>query len=152
MVLQPWGAAMPADFTPLASTLGGLVVGFAAALLLAVNGRIAGITGILGGLVERSEGRSWRASFVAGMLVGGVALLLWLPKSLPGAAVGSPAIVIAAGMLVGFGTRMANGCTSGHGICGLSRGSARSQVATATFMLTAIITVAVVRHALGGFE
>ena len=141
---------MTAGFTPIASTLGGLLLGLAAVLLLAGNGRIAGITGILGGLLEGNEDRGWRVSFLVGMLVGGVGLLVWLPQSLPGAAIDSPAIVIAAGLLVGFGTRMANGCTSGHGICGLARLSTRSIVATATFMLTAIATVAFTRFVVGG--
>jgi uncharacterized membrane protein YedE/YeeE len=144
------GRSMTPDFTPIASTLGGLILGGAAALLLAGNGRIAGITGILGGLVDGEEGRGWRIAFILGMLVGGLGLLLWLPQSLPGSAIDSPALVIAAGLLVGFGTRMANGCTSGHGVCGLGRFSIRSMVATATFMLTAIATVAIVRHGLGG--
>jgi uncharacterized membrane protein YedE/YeeE len=141
---------MTANFTPIASLVGGLILGLAAALLLVANGRIAGITGIVGGLVERSEGRGWRTSFIAGMLIGGVGLLLWLPNSLPGIAVSSP-MLVAAGLLIGFGTRMANGCTSGHGVCGVARGSMRSLVATATFMMTAIVTVALVRHGLGGF-
>jgi uncharacterized membrane protein YedE/YeeE len=141
---------MTADFTPLASTLGGIILGLAAVLLLAGNGRIAGITGILGGLIEAREGSGWRASFVAGMLVGGIGLLLWLPSSLPGPAIESPPLVIAAGLLVGFGTRMANGCTSGHGVCGISRLSKRSLVATATFMVTAMITVALARQFGGG--
>lgn len=140
---------MTADFTPIASTIGGLILGIASALLLAANGRIAGVTGILGGLVEGDEGRGWRASFIGGMLVGGIGLLVWLPQSLPGSAIDSPVLVIAAGLLVGFGTRMANGCTSGHGVCGLARLSKRSIVATATFMVTAIATVAIVRW-LGG--
>jgi uncharacterized membrane protein YedE/YeeE len=142
---------MTADFTPIASILGGLILGLAAALLLAVNGRIAGITGIVGGLVEGGEGHGWRASFIGGMLVGGVGLLLWLPHSLPDVAVGSPVQVVLAGLLVGFGTRMANGCTSGHGICGVARGSIRSLAATAMFMLTAIATVALLRHGFWGF-
>jgi uncharacterized protein len=141
---------MTADFTPIASTLGGIILGLAAALLLVGNGRIAGVTGILGGLVEGEEGRGWRASFIVGMLVGGVGLLLWRPQSLPGSAIDSLSVLLVAGLLVGFGTRMANGCTSGHGICGLSRGSIRSLIATVTFMATAIATVALVRHGLGG--
>lgn len=138
---------MSANFTPLAAILGGLILGLAAALLLAANGRIAGITGILGGLFERHAEAGWRACFIVGMLVGGVILLGGTQPQLD---TESPMLVIAAGLLVGFGTRMANGCTSGHGICGLGRGSKRSLAATATFMISAIITVAVVRHGIGG--
>lgn len=141
---------MTTDFTPIASTIGGVIIGLASAVLLAGNGRIAGISGILGGLLQGGEGRGWRASFIVGMLLGGLGLTLLLPASLPGSAVDSLPMLAAAGLLVGFGTRMGGGCTSGHGICGISRLSTRSILATVMFMGTAIATVAIVRHVLGG--
>jgi uncharacterized membrane protein YedE/YeeE len=141
---------MTPNFTPIASAIGGVLIGLAAALLLAGNGRIAGISGILGGLLQGDEGRGWRASFVIGMLLGGVGLMVLLPAALPGSAIDSLPMLAAAGLLVGFCTRMGGGCTSGHGICGISRLSTRSILATVMFMGTAIATVAVVRHVLGG--
>ena len=141
---------MATEFTPLASTLGGMILGLGSALMLAGNGRIAGISGIISGFFEGGEGRHWRGTFLAGMLIGGLALRVVLPQSLPGAAVESLPVVIAAGLLVGFGTRLGGGCTSGHGICGLSRFSTRSLIATGTFMAVAFATVAIVRHVIGG--
>lgn len=141
---------MTTQFTPIAATIGGIIIGLASALMLAGNGRIAGISGILGGILQGGEGRGWRASFIAGMLLGGVGLVTLLPESLPGAAVDSLPMLAAAGLLVGFGTRMGGGCTSGHGICGISRLSTRSILATVMFMGTAIATVAIVRHGFGG--
>lgn len=121
---------------------GGALIGIAATILLAFNGRIAGISGILGELLVPGRGdRSWRLAFLLGLLVGGL-LLVGLR---PGAIVPHPDLalpaVAAAGLLVGFGTRMGNGCTSGHGVCGIPRGSPRSLVATATFMATGALTV-----------
>jgi uncharacterized membrane protein YedE/YeeE len=141
---------MTTEFTPIAATIGGVIIGLASALMLAGNGRIAGISGILGGILQGGEGRAWRASFIVGMLLGGVGLVTLLPESLPGTAVDSLPMLAAAGLLVGFGTRMGGGCTSGHGICGISRLSTRSILATVMFMGTAIATVAIVRHGLGG--
>ena len=131
----------------LTSLLGGALIGAASALLLVLNGRIAGISGIVGGLVDgHARGdRPWRAWFLAGLVLGGLALA-WLD---PGAITASPAslpVLVVAGLLVGLGTRVGSGCTSGHGICGISRLSARSIVATLTFMGTAMLTVLVVRH------
>jgi uncharacterized protein len=124
---------------------GGILIGLSAALLLTGTGRIAGISGVLGGLVHPARGEvQWRVLFAAGLLVGG-ALALWL---LPGAYASSPRsapVVAIAGLLVGVGTRIGNGCTSGHGVCGLSRGSARSLVATLTFMATGALTALAVR-------
>jgi uncharacterized membrane protein YedE/YeeE len=141
---------MTTEFTPIAATIGGVIIGLASALMLAGNGRIAGISGILGGILQGGEGRDWRVSFIVGMLLGGVGLMTLLPESLPGPAVDSLPMLVAAGLLVGFGTRMGGGCTSGHGICGISRLSTRSILATVMFMGTAIATVAIVRHVLGG--
>lgn len=145
------------EFTPIASTLGGGLIGLAAAAMLAGNGRIAGISGIVGGLIEGGEGRGWRGAFVAGMLAGGLALMLVAPSTIPRLAAESLALdslVLAAvaGLLVGFGTRMGGGCTSGHGICGISRLSTRSLTATALFMGAAIVTTTVVRHVIGGLS
>jgi uncharacterized protein len=140
---------MQTDFTPLTSTLGGALIGLSAAVMLAFNGRIAGISGILGGLLELGEGWTWRGLFVVGMLLGGVGLLVVMPATLPGAALDSWPLLIGAGLLVGFGTRLGGGCTSGHGVCGISRLSTRSLAATGMFMAAAMLTTGVTRHLLG---
>ncbi|WP_233862395.1 YeeE/YedE family protein [Paraburkholderia adhaesiva] len=137
-------------FTPLASLAGGLLIGVAAAMLVLGNGRIAGISGIVGGLINAVRGeRAWRAAFIAGIVA---APWLWqLAAPLPTAVFeATPARLIVAGLLVGLGTRYASGCTSGHGVCGLSRGSLRSLVATGTFMAAGFVTVFVTRHLIGG--
>ena len=141
-------------FTPGASLAGGVLIGAAAAILVVWLGRIAGISGIVGNLLQAATWRSsqqwaWRLAFVVGMLA---APLLWqLFAPLPEVSMPSnPWLIIAAGLLVGFGTRLGSGCTSGHGVCGLSRLSLRSLAATLTFMLTGVITVFVVRHVVGG--
>jgi uncharacterized protein len=138
------------EFTPIPALLGGALIGLAAVLLMALNGRIAGISGIAGGLVTNRAGdRSWRWLFVVGLL-GGVALHeLLRPESFALREGFPPALLVAAGVLVGIGTRLGSGCTSGHGVCGISRLSARSIVATAVFMAAAIVTLAVSRHLLG---
>lgn len=138
------------DFDPLASTFGGVLIGAASALLLVANGRIAGISGIVGGLVDRHArgDRPWRLSFLAGLLVGGLVLAWRWPSAFETSTASWP-VLVAAGLLVGLGSRVGSGCTSGHGICGMSRLSARSIVATVTFMATGMATVAVVRHLLG---
>ena len=136
----------------LLAAAGGVLIGLAAALLLGLNGRIAGVSGILGGLLASGgEGRPWRAAFAAGLLTGGLVLALGAPGALPGPQdlPGLPTLLLA-GLLVGYGAALARGCTSGHGICGLARLSRRSLAATATFMASALATVAVVRHLLGG--
>ena len=143
---------MNPDFTPLSAALGGTLIGLSAAAMLAFNGRIAGISGTLGGLVApggTSEERRWRGAFVVGMVAGGVVLRVLAPQTLPGPAVSSLPLVVLAGLLVGFGTRTGGGCTSGHGVCGISRFSTRSLVATALFMGTAMLTTGVARHLLG---
>ena len=142
---------MASVFTPVASTWGGLLLGAASLALLYANGRIAGITGIVAGLVRPVAGeRAWRAAFVTGLCAGGL-LLRWLrPAWLCAAPRRDLPLLVIAGLLVGVGTRMANGCTSGHGVCGLSRRSPRSLVAKGTFMATAIATVFVTRHVFGG--
>jgi uncharacterized membrane protein YedE/YeeE len=139
------------NFTPLSATVGGLMIGSAAALLLWLNGRIAGISGILTGAVEQTgTPRGWRWMFLAGLVGGALLALLLGSQPLAGVTRMSGPVVIAAGLLVGFGTRLGSGCTSGHGVCGLARFSVRSLAATLTFMGTGAATVFVVRHVLGG--
>jgi uncharacterized protein len=137
------------NFTPIASTLGGLLIGVSASLLLILNGKVAGISGIFGKLLSADPDRDWRAAFVAG-LVGAGLLFSWLRPSAIGAPPRFPlGVMVIAGLLVGVGVETGGGCTSGHGVCGISRGSKRSFVATLTFMATGIATVYVVRHLLG---
>ncbi|QYY27044.1 MULTISPECIES: YeeE/YedE family protein [Diaphorobacter] len=140
------------SFTPWSSLAGGMLIGLAAALLIVLLGRIAGISGIVGALLQRSSWASvanwgWRAAFVIGMVV---APLVWQliaplpPMEMPS----NPLVIVLAGLLVGFGTRLGSGCTSGHGVCGLSRLSLRSLAATLTFIGAGAATVFVVRHVL----
>ncbi|PAJ76953.1 YeeE/YedE [Burkholderia ubonensis] len=137
-------------FTPWLSLAGGVLIGLAAAGFVAFNGRVAGISGIVGGLLaRRADGRDWRLAFVAGLIVAPLMLRAAGIGATPQVDANWP-VVIAAGLLVGIGTRYAGGCTSGHGVCGLSRGSLRSLVATATFMAVGFLTVFVQRHLLGG--
>ncbi|GAB3388588.1 YeeE/YedE family protein [Massilia agri] len=136
-----------ANFTPWTSLAGGLLIGAGIALFALLNGRIAGISGIVGGLLRPSKGETaWRIVFLAGLV--GAPLVWRLFATLPEARVdaGYPLLVLA-GLLVGVGTRYGSGCTSGHGICGLSRRSPRSIMATAAFMATGFITVWLLRHA-----
>ena len=139
------------EFTPISSTLGGIVIGLASVAMLSFNGRIAGISGILGGLLTpspRAE-RAWRSMFIAGLVLGGLTIALTMPQQFGN---GSPTTwpwLVIAGYVVGVGTRMGSGCTSGHGVCGLSRLSPRSLVATAVFMSTAAATVFWTRHLAG---
>jgi uncharacterized membrane protein YedE/YeeE len=122
---------------------GGALIGAAASLLLLTHGRVAGISGILGVLVSRDAGdRDWRLAFLAGLLSAGVVAMLAMPSRLGAGVVALP-MVAAAGFLVGIGTRVGGGCTSGHGVCGLSRGSVRSLIATMVFMAVAAVTVAI---------
>jgi len=138
-------------FTPLTALLGGALIGLAAALLLLANGRIAGISGILGAAAWLPDANTgWRLAFIAGIVLGALGITRLLPVSGEVALQASPALLIAGGLLVGFGTRLGNGCTSGHGICGLARGSRRSIIATVVFFAVALLTVFVVRHVVGG--
>lgn len=137
------------QFTPGAALTGGLLIGLAAASFLLLNGRIAGISGILGGLlVPARRDILWRVAFLAGLV--GTPNLWLLFSELPPIQVdaGYPALIVA-GLLVGIGTRYGSGCTSGHGVCGLSRLSPRSLVATLSFMATGFLTVFVIRHLMG---
>ncbi|APR34984.1 MULTISPECIES: YeeE/YedE family protein [unclassified Paraburkholderia] len=139
-----------AHFTPGLSLAGGLVIGLAAAVLVLFNGRIAGISGIVGGLLSWPRNDVvWRLAFLAGLVGSAIAAgLLGKPAHLDIQSTWGDIVV--AGFLVGVGTRYASGCTSGHGVCGLSRGSIRSLVATATFMAAGFLTVFVQRHLIGG--
>lgn len=137
------------NFTPFSALIGGILIGLAAASFVLLNGRIAGISGILGGLLTPTQGdRAWRIAFLAGLI--GAPLLWLLAADLPAITInaGYPAL-IAAGLLVGIGTRYGSGCTSGHGVCGLSRLSPRSLVATLCFMGAGFVTVYIIRHLLG---
>jgi len=137
------------NFTPVPALLGGVLIGLASVWLLAANGRIAGISNILHGLFARVPGDlAWRGWFIGGLVAAG---FLWhalglAPAPREGFGLGW---ALAAGLLVGYGTRMSNGCTSGHGVCGLGRLSLRSLVAVVTFMLTGALAVYVVRHLFG---
>ncbi|WP_233010073.1 YeeE/YedE family protein [Rheinheimera faecalis] len=134
------------QFTPQSALTGGLMIGLACALLWLLNGRIAGISGITAGVLSSSGAeRQWRLAFVLGLVLSSWVWLLLAP--LPVSQVTSNYWLLAiAGVLVGFGARLGSGCTSGHGICGLSRLSGRSLVATVTFMAVAVATVFIVRH------
>jgi uncharacterized protein len=133
-------------FTPWASLAGGMLIGVAAAMLVLLNGRVAGISGIVGGLLVPRRGETaWRLNFVAGLLAAPLLLSLFGEAGTPRIDAGFGTLV-AAGLLVGVGTSYGSGCTSGHGVCGLSRLSPRSLVATAAFMAAGIATVFVVRH------
>ncbi|MFA7437956.1 YeeE/YedE family protein [Castellaniella sp.] len=136
-------------FTPWSALGGGVLIGLAAAVFLLVNGRIAGISGVLGGLLQpRSGDVGWRLAFLIGLLVTPLLFMLaGRPQVVPIES-GYGALILA-GLLVGLGTRLGSGCTSGHGVCGISRLSPRSLVATALFMLAGFATTFVVRHLLG---
>lgn len=131
--------------------LGGILIGLASIVILKAHGRVAGVSGIVGRLLRPAPGDvAWRAAFGIGLLLAGVVASWLAPQSL--AIEGTPGVlgVIASGLLVGFGTRLGNGCTSGHGVCGVSRLSRRSLAATLTFMFAGAVTVYVVRHVISG--
>ncbi len=137
------------DFTPVSGLVGGLLIGLAAALLLLANGRISGISGIVGGLLApRSRDVGWRVVFVVGLVLGAVAYALATGGAIPVAMQTSLPVLLVAGLLVGFGTRLGSGCTSGHGLCGIARLSKRSIVATSVFFGVAILTVFLTHHVL----
>jgi uncharacterized membrane protein YedE/YeeE len=133
-------------FTPLWSLIGGLLIGIAASLFILLHGRIMGVSGILGGLIRPLKGDvGWRVTFILGLIsapIGARIFGLMPPIDIQS----SPVQLIAAGLLVGFGTVFGSGCTSGHGVCGMARLSPRSIIATITFMITGILTVWVIRH------
>lgn len=134
-------------FTPISAAIGGGMIGLAAVLLAFLTGRVAGISGILGNaLVARAGDLGWRLAFLAGLLAGPM-MVAMVAGRLPVVALqASVPVLIVAGLLVGFGTRLGNGCTSGHGICGIGLGSPRSLLATVVFFASAVITVFVMRH------
>ncbi|SHL25368.1 YeeE/YedE family protein [Roseibium suaedae] len=139
------------EFTPLMSLAGGALIGLAAVALMGLLGRIAGINGILSGLIAlpNSSDWAWRAAFVLGLL-GSPLIVLMIAGTLPALSVPvSPIMIGIGGVLVGIGTSLGSGCTSGHGVCGIARLSKRSIAATLTFMATALITVFVIRHVIG---
>lgn len=137
------------NFTPWASLIGGVIIGLASALYLLAAGRIAGISGFLESIVRPQSRKSLTLAvfFIVGLPIGAVLTALVMPAAVPAIALGGPLpLLLAAGFIAGFGARLGHGCTSGHGVCGLPRLSARSWVATMTFMATAAITVFVIRH------
>lgn len=137
------------NFTPWTSLAGGLLIGLAAALFLLFNGRIAGISGIVGGLLKPARGDiAWRIAFVAGLVIAPLVYALAAPLPQVHVEANYPVLLIA-GLLVGIGTRYGSGCTSGHGICGLSRRSPRSVMATVAFMVAGFVTVYIARHLIG---
>ena len=140
------------NFTPISSLAGGMLIGVSAVLLMLLNGRIAGVSGIAGGLLRPAAGDwLWRLAFVLGLAAGPlVYMALGGPMPDIQFPMASPIGLIAAGLIVGFGTRLGSGCTSGHGVCGVSRLSVRSMVATGAFMFTGFATVYVIRHVIGG--
>ena len=136
-----------AHFTPITSLLGGALIGLAAGLLVLLAGKIAGIAGIVGGIVNGAKDSSWRILFVLGLLISPWIWQLFAPLPSLEMVTSIPGLILA-GLLVGIGTRYANGCTSGHGICGLSRFSLRSLIAVVAFMGTGFITVFIIKHLL----
>jgi len=139
------------SFTPVSGLIGGVMIGAAAALLLVLNGRIAGISGIVGEALALPRGETaWRLAFIAGLIAGPVLVQAIRGEALPVRLDATLPVLIAGGLLVGIGTRLGAGCTSGHGVCGLGRLSRRSIVATVTFLVVAGVTVYVARHLIGG--
>ena len=140
------------NFTPLSALAGGILIGLSAVLLLTVNGRIAGISGILHGLVapEKPDDLDWRILFLAGLIAAAFLYRLLNGMDTSIALEASILIVGGGGILTGIGTAVGSGCTSGHGICGIARGSSRSLAATISFMLVGGITVFILRHVIGG--
>jgi uncharacterized protein len=139
-----------ANFTPISAAIGGALIGLSAVLLMLLNGRIAGVTGVFAGLIDpTSTDRAWRGTFILGLIAAPLSAAL-LGYAIPIPLMPASLItVVAGGLLVGFGTRLSNGCTSGHGVCGIARLSPRSIAATAIFMGAAIVVVALTRHVFG---
>lgn len=139
------------DFTPISALAGGALVGLGASLFLLTHGKVAGISGLYGALLRRTTpDRSLRLAFIAGLVVSGLVVRFAFPSAFESAWTAALPVALVAGVLVGFGTQLGSGCTSGHGVCGVSRLSIRSLVATATFIATGIGTTFIVRHVVGG--
>jgi uncharacterized protein len=139
------------NFTPLASLAGGVLIGLSASAMLLLDGKIAGISGILAGVLKPVKGDTlWRICFLTGLLAGGLLLKELLPRAFEFDLIRPFPLLAIAGLLVGFGTRLGSGCTSGHGVCGVSRLSPRSLVATATFIFTGALVVYLLNHLAGG--
>jgi uncharacterized protein len=135
------------NFTPIASTIGGILIGLSASAMLLLNGKIAGISGIFAGVLRPVKGDThWKVSFIVGLLAGGLLLRIFAPNAYDFGIIRSPAVLVLAGLSVGFGTRLGNGCTSGHGVCGIGRLSIRSIVATITFIAAGAATVYLINH------
>lgn len=139
------------NFTPWSALLGGMLIGLSTVLLLLANGRIAGISGIVGGLLSfKASDAGWRMAFLVGLVAAPLLYGMTVGGVPPVTVTASTGLLIAGGLLVGFGTRLGGGCTSGHGVAGLARLSPRSLVATGVFLATAMATVFVARHVIGG--
>jgi uncharacterized membrane protein YedE/YeeE len=139
------------NFTPFASLIGGILIGLSASAMLLLNGKIAGISGVVGGLADfKKNDTLWRATFVAGLIAGGFILRLVAPEAFAFEIIRSTGALMLAGFMVGLGARIGNGCTSGHGVCGVSRFSPRSIVATAIFIVVGAAAVYVINHLMGG--
>ena len=142
---------MMENFTPYLSLAGGALIGISASILMYLNGRIAGISGIVAGVFSASSitEKAWRLAFVIGLVIGGAIYMHFFPITIAPREFMSTELLIVGGLVIGFGTAMGSGCTSGHGICGISRFSLRSLVATATFLLSGIVTVYVFKQIIG---
>jgi len=139
------------NFTPVSAAIGGALIGLSAVLLMVFTGRIAGISGIFAGLINpQTTDRAWRAAFIGGLIAAPLTAALLDHTGPTPRMPGSYIVVVIGGLLVGFGTRLGSGCTSGHGICGIARLSPRSIVATGVFMMAAIIVVALTHQVFGG--
>ncbi|BAZ84705.1 YeeE/YedE family protein [Dolichospermum compactum] len=137
-----------AEFNWINGLIGGILIGISATILLAFNGRIAGISGMINGAISFNKNDAWRWLFMLGMLAGGAIYEFILSTQPTPTSKFAPLTMIIGGLIVGFGTRMGSGCTSGHGVCGLGRLSVRSLVAVLTFLASAFVTVFIVRHLL----
>lgn len=140
---------MPTEFTPISALFGGALIGLGATVLLVALGRIAGVSGVLNAAIEQSGERGWRVAFLLGLVVAAGAWFAFGDSAAPRSGFPLPWLV-AGGLLVGFGTRLGSGCTSGHGVCGLARLSRRSLVAVMAFVAAGIATVHLLRHVAGG--
>lgn len=139
------------NFTPIASLIGGIIIGASALGLMAFNGQVAGITGVTRGVLQPKGGDvAWRIAFLAGLIVGPAVYQAITGNMISPTITKSVPVLVIGGLMVGFGTTMGSGCTSGHGVCGLGRLSIRSLAATMTFMVTAVATVYIARHVVGG--